>query len=93
MLQTHTYVTAGCDRCAQACWKHWDYPPEWPSEAAALAELTTRGWQITGRRLLCAPCAALLAEHPRGHHSHPWRASLCLRLWRGPACGCVKLTV
>jgi hypothetical protein len=78
MLQTHTYVSAGCDRCAQAGWKHWDYPPEWPSEAAALAELTTRGWRITRRRLLCAPCAALLAEQPR-------LSRACLSGRRGPA--------
>lgn len=77
MLQTHPCVTARCDQCGQDGSGHWDYQPHWPTEAAALADLADAGWQLTGSRLLCARCAALLACRTHGHEFSPWRACLC----------------
>jgi hypothetical protein len=67
MLQTFTCVTAGCDQCGQDCFDDWDCLPHWPTEAAALADLATQGWQVTGARLVCRDCAAVLACQTHGH--------------------------
>jgi hypothetical protein len=76
MLQTQPCVTADCDRCGQACWRDWDYQPHWPTETAALAELTTTGWRVTGTRLVCGECVAVLACQTHGHEFTPWQPCL-----------------
>lgn len=79
MLQTHSCVTAGCDQCGQDCFDDRDYQPHWPTEAAALAELATAGWQVSGARLVCRHCAAVLACRTNGHQFSSWRDCLCGR--------------
>jgi hypothetical protein len=77
MLQTLTCVTAGCDQCGQDCWGDWDYQPHWPTETAALADLATEGWQVTGARLVCRHCVAVLACQTHGHLFCSWRDCGC----------------
>jgi hypothetical protein len=77
MLQTLTCVTAGCDQCGQDCFGDWDYQPHWPTEAAALADLATEGWQVTGARLVCRCCVAVLACQIHGHQFGSWRDCGC----------------
>jgi hypothetical protein len=76
MLQTHPCVTARCDQCGQDCFDDWDYQPHWPTETAALTDLATQGWRVSGRRLVCWRCAAVLACQAHGHQFSPWRACL-----------------
>jgi hypothetical protein len=77
MLQTHPCVTARCDQCGQDCFDDWDYLPHWPTEAAALVDLATQGWRVTGRRLVCWRCAAVLACQAHGHEFGSWRDCGC----------------
>jgi hypothetical protein len=77
MLQTRTCVTAGCDQCGQDCFDDWDFEPHWPTETAALTDLANQGWQVTGARLVCRGCAAVLACRAHGHEFSSWRGCLC----------------
>jgi hypothetical protein len=77
MLQTHPRVTAGYDQRGQDCWRDWDYQPHWPTQTAALAKLTTTGWQVTGARLVCPECVAVLACQTHGPEFTPWQVCLC----------------
>lgn len=71
--RTTTRVEVLCSMCGPDCWANGK--GEWPTVAAAYAELATEGWLIEESRQLCPWCARTDDCDRVGHDFGAWIAA------------------